>query len=107
MLDMLLAYLERLVAFDKEHGDRMAHVAYQTAVDQPEIAMEQALTALGIPMSTSFAEAIQSWRRDNPPGKRGTHEYALEDYGLNADEMKERFAFYIDRYDIPSERESL
>lgn len=107
MLDMLLAYLERLVAFDEKHGDRMAHVAYQTAVEQPEIAMEQALTALGIPMSTSFAEAIQSWRRDNPPGKRGTHDYALEDYGLDADEMKERFAFYINRYDIPSERESL
>lgn len=107
MLDMLLAYLERLVAFDEEHGHRMAHVAYKTAVEQPEIAMEHALGALGIPMSARFSEAIQSWRRDNPPGKRGSHDYALEDYGLNADEMMERFAFYIDRYDIPSERESL
>lgn len=107
MRDMLLAYLERLVAFDERHGDRMAHVAYRTAVDQPEVAMEQALTALGIPMSPGFAEAIQAWRRDNPPGKRGTHDYALEDYGLDAGEMAERFAFYTERYGIPVEREAL
>ncbi len=107
MRDMLLAYLERLVAFDKKHPGRMAHVAYRTAVDQPELAMEQALTALGIPMSQSFAEAIQAWRRDNPPGKRGSHDYALEDYGLDAGEMAKRFAFYSERYGIPAEKEAL
>lgn len=107
MRDMLLAYLERLVAFDDRHGHRMAHVAYRTAVDQPELAMEQALTALGIPMSAGFAEAIQAWRRDNPPGKRGSHDYALEDYGLDAGEMQQRFAFYSERYGIPAEKEAL
>jgi hypothetical protein len=103
MQAMLLAYLDRLVTFDKAHSDRIAHVAYQTAVDHPELAVEQALGALGMEMSPGFAEAIQAWRRDNPPGKRGTHDYALEDYGLDAGEMARTFAFYSQRYAIAPE----
>ena len=51
-----------------------------------------------------MTQSIVEWRRDNPPGKRGTHNYALEDYGLNADEVAAEYAFYSDRYAIPSER---
>lgn len=104
MKDMLRVYLERLMDFDMRHGDRIAHVAYRTAVENPEVAMAQALDALGIKMTQSFEDAIVAWRRDNPPGKRGTHDYALEDYGLNADELSEQFAPYISRFDIPSEQ---
>lgn len=106
MKDMLLTYARRLIAFDERHSDRIAHVSFQTAVDQPEVAMAQALGALGMDMSPAFAEAIVAWRRDNPPGKRGRHDYTLEDYGLDAGEVAEEFSFYTDRYDIPSEYEA-
>ena len=104
MREMLLVYLQRLMDFDARHGDRMAHVAYRTAVEQPDVAMAQALDVLGIGMTPSFQEAIVAWRTDNPPGKRGRHDYSLEDYGLDADEMGEEFAFYTERFDIASEQ---
>lgn len=104
MKEMLLVYLRRLMDFDARHGERMAHVAYRTAVERPEVAMAQALEVLGVETTPGFEEAIRSWRQDNPPGKRGRHEYALADYGLDAGELAEEFAFYTQRFDIPSEQ---
>ncbi len=104
MKDMLLVYLRRLIDFDDRHGERMAHVAYQTAVERPDVAMAQALDVLGIPTTPGFEHAIRSWRQDNPPGKRGRHSYSLADYGLDAGELAETFAFYTERFAIPSEQ---
>ena len=36
----------------------------------------------------------------NPQGKHGKHEYALEEYGLDPDQVRERFAAYIERFQI-------
>lgn len=104
MKEMLQVYLNRLMDFDSREGGRIAHVSYRTAVEQPDVAMAQALGVLGIEMTQSFQDAIVAWRRDNPPGKRGTHDYALEDYGLDAGELTEEFAPYIERFDIASEQ---
>jgi hypothetical protein len=54
-------------------------------------------------LTPSVRDSIVAWRRDNPPGKRGAHEYRLDDYGLDAREVAEEYAFYIDRFDIPAE----
>jgi hypothetical protein len=39
----------------------------------------------------------------NPKGRFGTHGYRLGDFGLRADELRVRFAEYVERYDIPAE----
>jgi Sulfotransferase family len=103
MKAMIHAYLQRLVAFDKQYGERIAHVDYRTAVDQPDLAVAQALDRLGIPMTGSFEQAIVAWRAENPPGKRGTHDYALADYGLDAGEVAAEYAFYTERFAVPAE----
>lgn len=104
MKGMLNVYLDRLMDFDRRHPQRIAHVGYRTAVERPELAVSQALETLGMGMTPGFEEAIVAWRRANPPGKRGTHDYALEDYGLVAGEVASEFSMYIDRYEILSEQ---
>ena len=59
--------------------------------------------ALGLELTPAVLAAIGDWRRENPPGKHGTHEYQLEDYGLDAREVAEEYAFYTDRFDVPAE----
>ncbi len=103
MRDMIRVYLERLVRFDDRFGGRIAHVDYYTAVDQPERAMADAFGQLGLEMSSDVEARVVAWRAENPPGKRGSHDYSLSDYGLDPDEVAEEYAFYIDRFDIPSE----
>ena len=48
-------------------------------------------------------ERVRTWREENPKGKRGKHEYRLDDYGLDRETVTEAFADYIERFDIPSE----
>ena len=103
MKAMVLVYLQRLVDFDQRYGGRIAHVDYQTAVDQPQVAVAAAFERLGIEMTDRFAQSIIAWRQDNPPGKRGSHVYALEDYGLDAEAVAAEYAFYIRRFDVPAE----
>jgi len=105
MRDMVLAYLQRLVAFDEQFGDtgRIAHVDYATVVEQPETVMTEVFEQFGLELTPTVRDSIVAWRRDNPPGKRGTHAYALDDYGLDAGEVAEQYAFYIDRFAVPTE----
>lgn len=36
--------------------------------------------------------------------RSGRHRYAAEDFALNVPELRERFAFYYDRFDVPREK---
>ena len=104
MQAMIFAYLQRLVEFDQSFGGRIAHVDYSTAVERPEAAVAQAFAALNIDMTPAFTQSIVDWRRNNPPGKRGAHDYALSDYGLDAAQVAADYAFYINRFNIPVEQ---
>ncbi len=105
MKDMILRYIERLVAFDVQHAGtgRLVHVDYQRVVDDPETVMTEVFDELGLEMTPLVLARIGDWRRENPPGKRGVHEYSLGEYGLDAHEVAEEYAFYTDRFDIPTE----
>ena len=46
---------------------------------------------------------MRTWREENPKGKRGTHDYDLDDYGLDRETVADAFADYTERFDIPSE----
>ena len=40
------------------------------------------------------------WRAANPPRAHGSHEFSLDEFGLSADEVRERFSFYLDRFEL-------
>ena len=48
-------------------------------------------------------EAIASWRRDNPMGKRGENRYTLGQFGLDEAEVRELFSDYVAHFEIPTE----
>ncbi len=105
MKDMLLAYTDRLASFDDAHrGDStLVHVDYQRVVDSPDVVMAEVFEVLGMEMTAAVRESIVQWRLDNPPGKRGTHAYALDEYGLDSAVVAEEFGAYIERYDVAAE----
>ncbi len=53
------------------------------------------------PLNDEANAAISSFMADNPKGKHGKHSYALEEYGLSAEGVREEFSDYIERYGIP------
>jgi hypothetical protein len=45
---------------------------------------------------------MRAFREQNPPGKHGAHHYSLDDWDLDAGEIGERFAPYIEAFDLAS-----
>lgn len=93
----------RGIAFrDRVGEDRFADVPFDRLNDDPVGTVETAYERLGLSLSDDARSAMRQWAAENPRGGRGTHEYALADFGLTADEVRELFRFYLDRFDVPA-----
>jgi hypothetical protein len=58
----------------------------------------------GDALSPEAASAMQAWIDDNRQGKHGGHDYAAEDFGLDAGDLRRRLGFYQERFSIPVDR---
>lgn len=107
MLELIRQHVNRLVAFDVEQDklgtSRLVHVDYYRLVDSPATVMSEVFDSLDLEWTPEIHQRVLAWRAANPPGKRGRHEYHLEEFGLSRGEVAEAFASYIDRFDIPAE----
>jgi hypothetical protein len=107
MLELVRQHVDRLVAFDQAQAERpthpLVHVDYYQLVEDPAGVMPSVFDAIGLPWTAAVDDRVRTWRAENPKGRRGTHKYALDDYGLDRDEVSEAFAAYTTRFDIPSE----
>jgi hypothetical protein len=107
MLELVRQHVDRLVAFDAAESaageSRLVHVDYYELVDAPEGVMPRVFDAVGLAWTDEVERRIRAWREENPKGKRGTHEYDLDDYGLERAAVADAFAAYTERFDIPSE----
>lgn len=102
MKDLVARHIRALVDFDLGRGPdvAIAHVDYDQVVADPEAAMVDVYRTLDLELTPQVRASIASWRAENPPGKRGVHAYDLSDYGLDAGEVAEEFAYYSQRYAI-------
>ena len=53
--------------------------------------------------TTARGRAIAAYVDAHPKGKFGTHGYDLAEFGLDRRAVPERFAGYVDRYDVARE----
>ena len=51
-------------------------------------------------LSDETAQRMQHWIAASPTTRHGEHRYRIEDYGITADEVRVRFADYIERHSI-------
>lgn len=96
---MLAESVDRIDAFRTAHPDHpVLDVQYEDLIRDPLATVER---IHGRPLDAPASEAIAAYVAANPKGSRGTHGYDLAAYGLDRDEIAERFAGYVARYDIP------
>jgi hypothetical protein len=107
MLELVRHHVDRLVEFDIAQAaagsSSLVHVDYYRLVDEPEAVMPEVFAGIDLDWTPEVEQRIRTWREENPKGKRGTHEYRLDDYGLDRATVAEAFANYTERFDIPSE----
>jgi len=108
MFDFIARHIDRVLDFAAgPDADKVIHVDYYRLLDDPMAEMEQVHAALGIDTPDEVRAAVTSWRAENPKGKRGANPYALEKFGLDRDEVEERFRPYRERFGVPHEAEAL
>jgi hypothetical protein len=95
--------LRRAIDFrDRVGEERFADIRFTDIGTDPVGAFEQAYAGIGLPMTAEARAGIARWAADNPRSARGAHEYDISDYRLDADEVREAFAFYLDRFSLPT-----
>ena len=55
-------------------------------------------------LTPAAEQAMGRFVADHPKGKKGEHRYTLEEYGLDRDEERSRFQFYMDYFGVVPER---
>jgi hypothetical protein len=95
--------LNKLIAWrdDPAQESRFVDVYYRDVEADPVAAMKGVYDKLGIPFTDQVAGEIAGYVRNNRKGKYGAHTYSLADYGLSEAEIREKFRFYTDRFNVP------
>lgn len=102
--EMLAVSVDRTEAFRAEHPDRrIIDVQYADLVSDPLGTVERVYAACDRDFDSVARGAMSDFVAANPKGRFGTHGYDLEDYGLDADAIGERFTDYVARYSITPE----
>jgi len=108
MLHFIRRHIDRILDFDAgPHGKRVVHVDYYALVADPVSQMRRIHEGLGIDTPDDVAKAVGDWHAANPKNARGRNDYSLEEYGLDVNAVRERFAPYASRFSIPIEAEGL
>ena len=102
--DMLAVSVDRTEEFRAGHPEhRIIDVQYADLVSDPLGTVARVYAECHREFDGPARDAMASFVAANPKGRFGTHGYRLEQYGLEAGAIGERFADYTARYDIPSE----
>lgn len=91
--------IRRAMAFRHRLGERFfADVGFDSLQSDPVAAVAAAYGQLGIELGGTGRRRVEDWARAHPPSEHGAHDFALADFGLEAAEVRGRFAPYLERF---------
>jgi hypothetical protein len=102
---MLEESVHRIDAFRVAHPEHpILDLQYADLVRSPLATVETLYARLGDELDDQGAAEMSAYVDAHPKGEFGVHGYDLSEFGLNGDELAERFADYVARHEIPTER---
>ncbi|HMJ74530.1 MAG TPA: sulfotransferase [Iamia sp.] len=102
---MLEESITRIDAFRTAHPDHpIVDVHYADLVGDPIGTVGRLSDAIGTPLSREGETAMAAYVAAHPKGAFGRHGYDLATYGLDTDQLRERFAGYVERYEVAPEQ---
>ncbi|MGE5238899.1 MAG: sulfotransferase family protein [Chloroflexota bacterium] len=79
-------------------SERFLDLYYADLVADPVGAVRQVYTHFDMPFPESLPQRILEFIGKNPKNRFGKHRYSLQDFGLDEEEEKERYAAYRERF---------
>ncbi|MFM8303772.1 MAG: sulfotransferase family protein [Actinomycetota bacterium] len=84
--------------------DRTVDVFFDRYMDDEMGTLQEIYDTAGLALTAEATVQIEAYRRDHPRGKAGRVVYDLRrDFGVTPDEVRARFGFYLDRFDVRPE----
>ena len=83
---------------------RFLDLHYEDLMADPVAAVARICGHFGIPFDRASEDPVRRWVGDNPQTKHGAHRYTAEQFGLDADGLRRRFAPYIERFGVQTGR---
>jgi hypothetical protein len=96
MVERWALAVERAMEFRARVGDeRFADVPFAALQHDPVHTMATSYERIGLDFSENARRAVGHWATSHEPGSHGAHHYDLADFGINAEEVRARFAPYV------------
>lgn len=94
--------LQRTMMFRERLADdsMICDVQYNELMSRPLETIERIYAHFSMEFTGGARSAVTQWLAANPQDKHGRHKYGPEQFGLDADRMRERFSAYIDRFNV-------
>ncbi len=102
MLEESVNRIDRFRAAHPEHP--IVDVKYHDLVRDPVATVATIYAASGAALDSHARDALATYVAAHPKNSLGVHGYDLAEFGLDGSQIAERFAAYVDRYDVPTER---
>ena len=93
---------ERMIAARSQDGD-ILHLYYGNIVGAPMHTIERLYRHCGMTLSGEAESRMAEYLRLRPRGGYPIHRYSLEAFGLDAPRLRERFARYMEAFDVKPE----
>jgi hypothetical protein len=104
MTEAILSFHEHQIARNlatrDTHPGVLFDVYYDRLVADPVGTIRDIYDHYDLAWSEEFAERLNYYVQQNPRGKHGAHRYAPEDFGQTGEAISERFAAYIERFEL-------
>ena len=92
--------LERAMAFRSARGPGAIHdVSYTALMADPLSEVGRLYRRLGLRLTAEAEQRMAQFIRDNPQAKHGKHDHRLADYGLTADQVRDRMKSYLNAFE--------
>ena len=86
------------------HAAQVLDVVHTDFHADPMGTVERIYAFAGLELSEEVRAAMAMRIADKPELAHGPHKYALADFGLTAEGVRERFGDYVDRFDLVEKR---
>ena len=106
MTEAILSFHEHQIARNlaarDAHPGAVFDVYYDRLVADPIATVRDIYDHYELAWSEEFAERLKYYLQQNPRGKHGAHRYAPENFGQTGEAISERFAAYIESFELTS-----
>jgi Sulfotransferase family len=82
---------------------RFLDVHHRQLVQDPMGTVQRVYEFLELELQPSVKLTISDWQRANRSGAHGTHHYTAEQFGLNVEQIRSDYDFYLQHFDVEVE----